>query len=225
MSVSHYREQHLKVIIAGGGRVGRESAALMTDYGHRATIIEQDPRITRAHAGDRDDVTIVQGDATEKDTLMTVGIREADIVLALTENEAINVKICQQAVQLAPDVRRVARSHRPPAATGDPDAVEAFVFPERAGARVAIGRAFEAPVQPVTDLSTRFEIVEIEAEPDAPAVGMSLSDLDLPPDVTVITDLGTEHLADGEMVVESGRQYLIATRPEAVDDLKSLFRC
>lgn len=66
MGVSHYREQHLKVIIAGGGRVGRESAALMTDYGHRATIIEQDPRITRAHTGDRDDVTIVQGDATEK---------------------------------------------------------------------------------------------------------------------------------------------------------------
>ena len=204
--------------------MGRESAALMVDYGHQAKIIEQDPRITRAHADEQDDVTFVQGDATERRTLMAVGIREADIVLALTDDEAINIEICERAAQLAPDIRRVARSHRPPAATGDPDAVEAFVFPERAGARVAIGRAFEAPVQPVTDLSTRFEIVEIEAEHDAPAAGTSLSELDLPPDATVISDLGTEHLADGQMVIEPGRQYLIATRPEAVDDLKSLFR-
>lgn len=225
MSVSHYRDRDLTVIIAGGGRVGRETAALMTNYGHQATIIEQDPRITRAHAHDRDDVAFVQGDATEKGTLMNVGIREADIVLALTDDEAINIKICQQAAELAPDSRRVARSHRPPAATGDPDAVGAFVFPERAGARVATGRAFGAPVQPMIDVSTRFEIVEIEAEPDAPAVGTSLSELDLPAEVTIITDLGTEHLADGEMVIEPGRNYLVATRPNAVDTLKSLFRC
>ncbi len=225
MGVSHYRERDLSVIIAGGGRVGRESAALMTAYGHRATIIEQDPRITRAHSGEREDVTFVQGDATEEDTLMAVGIREADIILALTNNEAINIEICQQAAELAPDARRVARSHRPPAATGDPDAVGAFVFPERAGARVAIGRAFGAPIQPITDLSTRFEVVEIKAEPDAPAAGKSLAELDLPAKATVITDLGTEHLADGDMVIEPGRQYMIATRPGAVDDLKGLFWC
>jgi len=225
MSVSHYREQYLQVIIAGGGRVGQESAMLMTGYGHRATIIEQDPRIVRAHSEDRDDITFVVGNASERDTLVAAGIRDADIVLALTDDEATNVRICQQATRLTSDVRCVARSHRSPAAARDSDAVEAFVFPERAGARVAIGRAFEAPIQPVADLSTRFEIVEIEAEPGAPAAGASLSELDLPPDATVITDLGTEHLADGEMVIESGRQYLIATRPEAVGDLKGLFRC
>ncbi len=225
MGVSHYRDRDLSVIIAGGGRVGRESAALMAAYGHQATIIEQDPRITRAHSDERDNVTFVQGDATEEVTLMAVGIREADIILALTDDEAINIEICQQAAELAPDARRVARSHRPPGATGDPDAVGAFVFPERAGARVAIGRAFGAPIQPVIDLSTRFEVVEIEAEPDAPAAGKSLSELDLPAKATVITDLGTEHLADGDMVIEPGCQYMIATRPDAVDDLKGLFWC
>ena len=88
---------------------------------------------------------------------------------------------------------------------------------------MAIGRAFGAPVQPITDLSTRFELVEIEAEPGATAVGKSLAELDLPTKATVITDLGTEDLADGDMVIEAGRQYMIATRPDAVDDLKELF--
>lgn len=224
MGISHYRERELEVIIAGGGRVGRETVALMTVYGHRATVIEGDPRITRAHSDDHDDVTFVQGDATDRDILTAAGIEEADIVLALTDKESTNVEICRQAARLAPEAHRVARSQRPPAATGDPDAVEAFVFPERAGARVAIGRAFGAPVQPVTDLSTRFELVEIEAEAGAPAVGKSLAELDLPAKATVITDLQTEDLADGDMVIEPGCHYLIATRPDAVDDLKTLFQ-
>lgn len=224
MGVSHYRERGLQVIVAGGGRVGRETAALMTAYGHQVTIIEQDPRIARAHAGERDGATLVQGNAMERGTLMSVGIEEADIVLALTEDEDTNIEICQQAAELTPEARRIVRSHRPPAATGDPDAVDAFIFPERAGARVAVGRALGAPIQPVTDLSTRFEIVEIEAEPDAPAVGQSLAELDLPAKATVITDLATEHIADGDMVIEPGGQYLIAIRPDAADDLKGLFR-
>lgn len=223
--VSHYREQDLWIIVAGGGRVGRETAALMTTYGHRAIIIERDPRITRSRSDSRDDVTFVQGDATEEKTLVAAGIKRADIVLALTDNERTNIDICQQVSDLAPDTRRVARSHRSPAATGNPDAVGAFVFPERAGARVAIGRAFGAPIQPVTDLSTRFEIVDIEVEPKSPAVGKSLAELDMPTKATVITDLGTEDLADGDMVIEPGCQYLIATHPDAVDELKTLFRC
>lgn len=223
--VSHYRERELWVIIAGGGRVGRETAALMRTYGHRAIIIERDPRITRSRSNDRDDVTFVQGDAMEEETLVAAGIERADIVLALTDDERTNINICRRVADLAPDTRRVARSHRSPAATGNPDAVGAFVFPERAGARVAIGRAFGAPIQPITDLSTRFEIVDIEVEPEAPAAGKSLAELDLPTKATVITDLGTEDLADGDMVIEPGCQYLIATHPEAVDDLKTLFRC
>ncbi|MFB6249641.1 MAG: TrkA family potassium uptake protein [Salinibacter sp.] len=224
MGVSHYRDQDLEVVIAGGGRVGRETATLMRAYGHRTTVIEGDPRIARAHSDDREDVTFVQGDATERSTLLAAGVGEADILLALTDKEATNVEICQQAARLAPEAHRVARSQRPPAATGDPDAVEAFVFPERAGARVAIGRAFGAPIQPVTDLSTRFEVVEIKAEPDAPATGQSLAELDLPTEATVITDLRTEHPADGDVVIEPGCQYLIAIRPDAVGDLKALFQ-
>ncbi|MEF8817127.1 MAG: TrkA family potassium uptake protein [Salinibacter sp.] len=223
MGVSHYRERTLSVIIAGGGRVGRETAALMTSYGHQVTIIEQDPRITRVHSGWQEDITFVQGDATAEDTLTSVGVRKADIIFALTDDEATNVDICQKATEFVPDARRVARSHRPPAGSGNPDDVDAFVFPERAGARVAVGRAFGAPVQPITDLSTRFELVEIEAERGAPAVGQSLAELDLPTKATVITDLATEDLADGDMVIEPGCQYMIATRPGAVDDLKRLF--
>lgn len=223
MGVSHYRDRTLYVIIAGGGRVGQETASLMVSYGHRVTVIEQDPRITRAHSGQQDDITFLQGDATEEDTLSSAGVQEADIVLALTDNESTNVGICQRVAEFAPGARRVARSHRPPAATGKPDGVDAFVFPERAGARVALGRAFGAPVQPITDLSTRFELVEIEAEPGAPAVGKSLAELDLPTKATVITDLRTEDLANGDMVIEAGCEYMIATRPAAVDELKRLF--
>lgn len=225
MDVSHYRDDEMQVLIAGGGRVGQETAQLVKTYGHQPTIIEQDPRLTRLHTHDRNGAQIIEGDATEVDTLRAAGIQEADIVLALTDSEEANLQICRLAAKLAPRTRRVARSHRQPGATGDPEAVDAFVYPERAGARIAISRAFGEPVQPVTDLSTRLEIVQIRADADAPAANKRLSELSLPAKATVITNLETERLADGGTVIKPGRQYLIATHPDAVGDLKALFRC
>jgi trk system potassium uptake protein TrkA len=224
MGVSHYREEKLRVLIAGGGRVGRETATLVQAYGHRPTIVERDPRIARLYTDDAEGVTVIEGDATERETLQAAGIRDTDIVLALTDDEETNLRICRLAAELAPGTRRIARSYRQPEAAEQPEAVDAFVFPERAGAHVAISQAFGAPVQPVTDLSTRLEVVQIEADDTAPATGQRLADLDLPAKATVITNLETEDFADGGTVIESGRPYLIATHPDAVSELKKLFR-
>ena len=56
------------------------------------------------------------------------------------------------------------------------------------------------------------------------AAGKTLADILVPAEVTVIIDMESEELADGETVVAPRNRYLIATEPDVGDDLKKLLR-
>ena len=71
------------VIIAGGGRVGFETAELLADHGHDVTIIERDERVVDEIA-DEWVATVIRGDATDPGIIEQAGIERADVVAALT---------------------------------------------------------------------------------------------------------------------------------------------
>ena len=104
------------------------------------------------------------------------------------------------------------------------ESIDEFVFPEHAGARVAVDKALGTPVRPFTDLDTHLEVVALEATDDAPAAGKALAEVLIPSEATIIADVDDERLADGETVVIPDHRYPIATAPAAADDLKKLFR-
>ena len=220
-----YRDEDHRLLIAGGGRVGRKTAELFLEYGHQPVLIEHDEDVvTKLREDTTQYTTVIQGDSVEADTLRAADIADADAVLALTQSTDTNVAICESARELAPSVRTVARLHREPTTDDESESVDEFVFPEHAGARVAVNKALGAPVQPFTDLDTHLEVVALEATDDAPAAGKALADILIPSDATVIADMDDETFADGETVVTSGHRYLIATDPATADDLKKLFR-
>lgn len=220
-----YRDTDLLVLIVGGGRVGTKTAELFLDYGHHPVIIERDEDVV---AGLREDTTqyttVIQGDAANPEILREGNIEEADVVLALTAETEENIKICEVARDLAPSVRTIARLHREPSGDDETGSVDEFVFPEHAGARVAVDLALGAPVQPIADLSTHIEVISIEATSDAPAAEKTLSEILIPSEATVISDVTDDELADGETIIQPGHRYLVATDPTVVDDLKKLFR-
>jgi trk system potassium uptake protein TrkA len=220
-----YRDADLRLLIAGGGRVGRKTAELFLEYGHQPVLIEHDGDVvTELREDTTQYTTVIQGDAVKQDTFRLADITDADAVLALTQSTDTNVAICESARELAPSVRTVARFHREPTTDDESASVDEFVFPEHAGARVAVDKALGAPVQPFTDLDTHLEVVALEATDDAPAAGKALAEILIPSEATVIADMDDEAIADGETAVTSGHRYLIATDPAAADDLKKLFR-
>lgn len=220
-----YRDVDHRLLIVGGGRVGRKTAELVLEYGHEPVLIERDVDVVAELQEDTIQyTTVVQGDAVDRDTLRAADVTDADAVLALTQSTETNVAICEGARELVPSVRTVARLHREPTADDESESVEEFVFPEHAGARVAVDKALGAPVQPITDLATHLEVLALKATEGAPAAGKTLAEILIPSDATVIADMDDETLADGETVVTPGHQYLIATDPTAADDLKKLFR-
>jgi len=80
----------MKIIIAGAGKVGFAVANLLSGEGHDITIIDRRADII-AKASNNLDVICVQGSATSSDTLIEAGARDADLILAATRNDEINM--------------------------------------------------------------------------------------------------------------------------------------
>ena len=82
----------MKIIIAGGGKVGYSVAENLAGEGHDITVIEKNPdNIT--NLSNSLDVICVEGSATNPETLREAGAETADLLVAATERDEVNM-IC-----------------------------------------------------------------------------------------------------------------------------------
>lgn len=212
----------LDIIIAGGGRVGFQTAEILADRGHDVTIIERDDRIV-SDIADQWIATVIQGDATNPGIIEQAGIERADVIAALTGETGLNLAVCLAASELTPDIRTVARIDR----TGG-DAytrfVDAVVFPERAGSRVAANEILGSDVQTLADVTGSLDIMLIRVAEGAPAAGKTLSDVRFPEGTLVVSDDNGERIARADTTLTPGSSYVIAVEPDVVSEVMNLLR-
>ena len=85
----------MKIVIAGAGKVGRTIAEALAEEKHDITVIDSDPGIIESLSGDPD-VICVEGNAANPETLRDAGTGEADLLLATTEKDEVNM-VCGMA--------------------------------------------------------------------------------------------------------------------------------
>ena len=78
------------VIIVGGGRVGLNLAQSLVQEGLNVTIIESDESISREIAG-QVNAMVIHGDATSVQVLEDADIADADVFVAATGKDSINL--------------------------------------------------------------------------------------------------------------------------------------
>src|SRR6478609_2933607 len=103
----------VRVIIAGGGAVGRHLAADLLERHHDITLIEQEPRIAGKIENTAPGVNVVLGDACELWVLEKARISEADVVVAATGDDEDNLVISLLSKQEYGVPRVVARVNHP----------------------------------------------------------------------------------------------------------------
>lgn len=211
----------LRVVIAGGGRVGQRTAALLADRGHDVLIIEVDP--DRADAlSDEYIATIISGDATDPSILEQANLERADVVAALTGVTGTNLAICMMAQKMAPDIQTVVRTEREPGDEFD-RFVDEVVFPERAGARAA-ANAIEPEVRTLEDATGELEILEVRVRDGAPVASRSLSEIALPKGSIVVSNAAGDRIAGPETILEPGNTYVVAVESDVTDEVINLLR-
>jgi trk system potassium uptake protein TrkA len=100
----------MKIIILGAGQVGRTAAYhLAREEANEVTVVDVQDDMLR-DLQDRIDIRTVVGNGAYPSTLEACGAREADIVVALTNSDEVNMVACHiVATMLNPKATRIAR--------------------------------------------------------------------------------------------------------------------
>ncbi len=101
----------LHIVLVGLGRVGLYLAKVLSRENHNVVAIESDLPCCR-EAGEILDVQVLHGQGTDHRLLEMAGIRQADMMIALTGSDDQNIMACQMAARYGVR-RKIARIRNP----------------------------------------------------------------------------------------------------------------
>jgi trk system potassium uptake protein TrkA len=184
----------VRVLIAGGGQVGALIARRLTREGNEVTILDPDPERC-AELEETLDAKVVQGSASRLRTMRRAGIRDAQMLIAVTDTDEVNLLSCLIAQAEAPGAIKVARlrTHevgewrKVAAASGL--RIDLLIHPERELAE-RVMRVIRLPgVSDVVDFADgRVKLFGMQVEPGSWLAGRTLQHIQeqgAPPDSLV----------------------------------------
>lgn len=171
----------MKIIIIGDGKVGYSLAEHLSREGNDVTIIDKNPEALKK-AGDYLDVMCIRGNGLSTSVLLEAGVKEADLLIAVTTSDEMNMVCCLTAKKLGAG-HTVARI-RDPEYANELSQLKAdlglgmVINPEQAVAG-EIGRLLKFPPAMNVEIFAkgRVEMVEIVVGPDMAVARMSLQEI------------------------------------------------
>ncbi|MDI3542430.1 MAG: trk/ktr system potassium uptake protein [Candidatus Atribacteria bacterium] len=100
------------IIIIGCGRLGANLASTLSDEGRNVLIIDKNKDAFRKLSPSFEGLT-VNGDATELDVLQEAQISKASVVIAVTNNDNVNIMVAQIAREMFQIQRVITRLYDP----------------------------------------------------------------------------------------------------------------
>ena len=102
----------MKIIIAGDGKVGAILTRQLSAEGYDLTLIDANLKVLES-TEERYDIMAVQGNCASMEVLEQAGIREADLLIAVTNADEVNLLCCMTAHGMNPDIHTIARIRNP----------------------------------------------------------------------------------------------------------------
>lgn len=102
----------MNIIIVGDGKVGYTLADHLSQEEHNITIIDKNEEALRK-ADDTLDVMCIKGNGARASVLIEAGIEEADLVIAATSKDELNMLTCLTAKKVSPSISTFARIRDP----------------------------------------------------------------------------------------------------------------
>ena len=102
----------MNIIIAGDGKVGSMMTRQLSTEGHDITVIDSDALVLQSSV-ERYDVIAVHGNCASMAVLQQAGVKDADILIAATNLDEVNLLCCTTAHALNPKLHTIARIRNP----------------------------------------------------------------------------------------------------------------
>ena len=102
----------MNIIIAGDGKVGSLLTHHLSSEGHDITVIDSDAHVLQASV-ERYDVISVHGNCASMNVLLQAGVKDADLLIAATSEDEVNLLCCTTAHALNKKLHTIARIRNP----------------------------------------------------------------------------------------------------------------
>ncbi|NLS76768.1 MAG: TrkA family potassium uptake protein [Chloroflexi bacterium] len=217
----------MSVLVIGGGKIGTYLASLLISQGYSVKVIESNgdemPRLKR----ELPENVVVWGSGTDPNVLEASGIRQAQVVAAVTGEDEVNLVAASLARFEFKVPRIIGRVNNPK---------NAWLYTAEMGVDVALNQAdliarLIAEEMSLGDMMTLvklrkglFSIVEEKVHPTAPAAGKPIRELKLPAKCVLIAVLrkGEMILAHGDTVLQPVDEVIALVHESQVADLARL---
>lgn len=219
----------MRVVIAGGGSVGRFTAEELAAAGHDVTIVENDRVVMREYgsASESGGVRWHLGDACDVAVLADAGVPQADVVAAVTGDDEDNLVVSLLAKQEFGVPRIIARVNNPK---------NYWMFNEMWGVNVSVStpHLITSLVQEAVDVGSfvrlmqlkggKAELIEVTLAPTSPAVDKSLVDLAFPRSATVVAIVRDERVMvpNRDTVLRAGDEVMALITEDAEEAVARL---
>lgn len=190
------------VIIAGGGRTGTQLASLLLAQNHEVRLIDDRAAILARIHHELPTEVIFEGQATEPKFLEFVGIERADVMAAVTNNDADNLALCFLARDRYKVPRTIARVNNPRVSWLFNGTFHVDVAVSQADILAGLIQEEMSLGDMTTLLKLRlgtYAVVEQRVLPGSRALGIEIKDLNLPEHCVIAAIV-----RNGEVIVPRG---------------------
>ncbi len=219
----------MKVIVIGAGVVGYNAALMVSDEGHDVVVIEQSQeKIDRIRR--KMDVMTVVGSGASKRVLEEAGAKQADLVVAATDMDEVNMIACFSAKQMGAK-RTIARLRRDEYLQGNGDVnfaalgIDHVITPEVLAADEIIDVLTSGSAIAAEDFGAgKIRMVEYKIV-ETPIANMPLSMVRFPKPCKVVGIVRREGMVipRGRDAIRPGDHVYVVANREHIRELEPLF--
>jgi trk system potassium uptake protein len=217
----------MKILILGAGQVGRTAAQhLSREEANEVTVVDINEDALR-DLQERLEVRTVVGNAAHPNVLEAAGAAEADIIVALTSSDEVNMMACEVAFALFRTPTKIARiraaeyTDRIELFGADALSVDVFISPERLVTEY-VERLIHHPgtLQVLDFADGRVQLVGVRVRRGGPLVGHPLRELPehlpkMQARVVAIYRDGRSVAPEGDTVIAEGDEvFFLAARDD-----------
>jgi len=222
-------ETNKRVVIAGGGQIG-ERLAEAIESRYQVKIIEKNLARCRQLSDNLESTVVLQGSASDRDLMVEEGIAQADIFLALTNDDEANIMSSLLAKRLG--TRRVMALINNPAYVDlvQGGEIDIAISPQLATIGTLLAHVRRGDIVSVHSLRRgAAEAIEAIAHGDtrsSKVVGKAIADIQLPEGTTIGAIIRHDQvlIAHGDTVIETGDHVILfVVDKKYIRDVEKLF--
>lgn len=217
-----------RVVIIGAGNIGLRVAQMIEKKSEmRAKLIERG-RARAEYAADNLARTIVlHGDALDGEVLEEAGITDADALVALTDDDRVNLLSCALAHEAGCPIGIALAKDPVFERISDPLGVDALINPRATTVSSILRHVRRGKVRAVYSVGGgEAEVIEAQVMATSPIAGKRLRDISFPAGsiVGAVRKEGVLTMPKGDLVINVGDTLVVFAMRDAVRQVESMFR-